>query len=232
MRMLIRRWMVGVGFTATLGACSIDAVTFRPGDEDCMAAGVENGNGLSGCADPACEPCSAPQTCGGGGIPNQCGCTPMACLDLGATCGPIGDGCGGMLDCGACSTSQTCGGGGVPNQCGCTPPDPITVRYADTSLTACPGGQQLGYFIHSPLPDESETRADTWCGAAAKDVEWANANDPVTSRLPYLLETCTAGVSWSYSHAFPDGSRYHSPLARDIDLICTYVPPCFASSRP
>ena len=33
-------------------------------------------------------------------------------------CGPIGDGCGGILDCGSCPTGETCGGGGVNFQCG------------------------------------------------------------------------------------------------------------------
>jgi hypothetical protein len=57
------------------------------------------------------------------------GCCPSSCLDRFATCGPIGDGCGGVLNCGSCMAPDTCGGGGVPNQCG-SPPDagcvPIT----------------------------------------------------------------------------------------------------------
>jgi hypothetical protein len=41
-------------------------------------------------------------------------CTPRTCMAAGANCGPIGDGCGGMLNCGTCPAGQTCGGGGVP----------------------------------------------------------------------------------------------------------------------
>ena len=37
-----------------------------------------------------------------------------------ANCGPIGDGCGGVLDCGQC-VNGSCGGGGKPSVCG-TPP--------------------------------------------------------------------------------------------------------------
>jgi hypothetical protein len=95
-------------------------------------------------------------------------------------------------------------------------------RYLDTSLTACPDGQNLGYFWY--WLDTPEFRADSWCGAAQKDIDWANANDPVTWRIPYLLETCIAGVSWTYSHAFPDGTRYYSPPNREINLDCCGTP--------
>jgi hypothetical protein len=45
-------------------------------------------------------------------------CTPKTCAQLGATCGPQGDGCGGILQCGVCTPPDTCGGGGSPNACG------------------------------------------------------------------------------------------------------------------
>jgi hypothetical protein len=51
-------------------------------------------------------------------------CTPSTCAQLGVQCGPAGDGCGGLQQCGSCPGGQTCGGGGVPNMCGapsCTP---------------------------------------------------------------------------------------------------------------
>ncbi|HEX9102324.1 MAG TPA: hypothetical protein VF997_08980, partial [Polyangia bacterium] len=46
------------------------------------------------------------------------GCGLNTCATMNATCGPIGDGCGGQLNCGSCTLPQTCGGGGVPFQCG------------------------------------------------------------------------------------------------------------------
>jgi len=70
-----------------------------------------------------CGTCTAPDTCGGGGTPNVCGsppkpvCTPKTCVEMGYNCGPVADGCGGLVDCGKC-TSGTCGGGGKPNVCG------------------------------------------------------------------------------------------------------------------
>ena len=51
-------------------------------------------------------------------------CTPKTCAELGLQCGPAGDGCGGLIQCGDCPPGETCGGGGMPGTCGnltCTP---------------------------------------------------------------------------------------------------------------
>lgn len=66
-----------------------------------------------------CGTCTAPETCGGGGVPNQCGsppeagsCVPQTCTGQNIQCGPAGDGCGGVIaSCGTCPTGQTCSGG-------------------------------------------------------------------------------------------------------------------------
>jgi hypothetical protein len=51
-------------------------------------------------------------------------CTPTTCAAQNIQCGPAGDGCGNLLQCGPCPTGQFCGGGG-PGKCGmantCTP---------------------------------------------------------------------------------------------------------------
>lgn len=51
-------------------------------------------------------------------------CTPTTCGAQGIECGPAGDGCGALLDCGMCPAGEYCGGGG-PGKCGtmnsCTP---------------------------------------------------------------------------------------------------------------
>jgi hypothetical protein len=44
-------------------------------------------------------------------------CTPSTCAAEGISCGPAGDGCGNLLQCGTCPTGQYCGGGG-PGVCG------------------------------------------------------------------------------------------------------------------
>ena len=100
-----------------------------PGDQpccstntSCTATGANCGSIPDGCGGSLnCGSCTAPQTCGGAGLPNVCGCTPTTCSAAGAGCGPIADGCGGSLDCGTCVAPQTCGGAGLANQCGCTP---------------------------------------------------------------------------------------------------------------
>jgi hypothetical protein len=43
-------------------------------------------------------------------------CAPKTCTALGAQCGSVSDGCGGLLDCGVCKTGQVCGGT-QPNHC-------------------------------------------------------------------------------------------------------------------
>ena len=57
--------------------------------------------------------------------PQPGACTPKTCEDLGAHCGPSGDGCDDdvVLQCGTCPMGQVCGQGG-PSTCGtglCTP---------------------------------------------------------------------------------------------------------------
>jgi hypothetical protein len=44
-------------------------------------------------------------------------CTPTTCAAEGIQCGPAGDGCGNLLQCGMCPTGQYCGGDG-PGKCG------------------------------------------------------------------------------------------------------------------
>ncbi|HMY14955.1 MAG TPA: hypothetical protein PKA58_01440 [Polyangium sp.] len=44
-------------------------------------------------------------------------CTPTTCMAQGVECGPAGDGCGNLIDCGQCPMGQYCGGGG-PGKCG------------------------------------------------------------------------------------------------------------------
>ena len=88
----------------------------------CVEQDAQCGVVDDGCAGVfECGDCIAPETCGGGGVVNQCGCTPTTCAAQGAQCGTVDDGCGGTLDCGSCTAPATCGGGGVANECGCTP---------------------------------------------------------------------------------------------------------------
>jgi hypothetical protein len=81
------------------------------------------GSQSDGCggSTPDCFPCPNGTTCGGGGVPGQCGgpsCTPKDCAFYGAQCGTVPNGCGGSVNCPPCPQGQVCGGGGVAYQCG------------------------------------------------------------------------------------------------------------------
>jgi hypothetical protein len=80
-----------------------------------------------------CGTCTSPQSCGGGGVPNQCGdkvveggisgdgCTPVSCEMQNIGCGAASDRCGQTIQCGTCSAPQICGGNPAkPQTCGCT----------------------------------------------------------------------------------------------------------------
>ena len=94
----------------------------------CIELGAHCGPQGDGCGSLIyCGDCQTPETCGGGGVPSVCGaggsvdggvCQPKTCADWGATCGPVSDGCGGLVQCGSCTAPQACGGGGTPSACG------------------------------------------------------------------------------------------------------------------
>lgn len=66
-----------------------------------------------------CGTCSAPQSCGGGGAANVCGCTPSVTkCPAGANCGSVADGCGGTIACGGgCGAGQVCDNNVCKNAC-------------------------------------------------------------------------------------------------------------------
>ncbi|MEI8257151.1 MAG: hypothetical protein WCJ30_15870, partial [Deltaproteobacteria bacterium] len=99
----------------------------------CTGAGLNCGPIGDGCGGALnCGACTAPDTCGGGGVASMCGhaaagtdagvsiCVPRTCASVGVNCGPLGDGCGGLLNCGTCAAPSSCGGGGVASVCGGT----------------------------------------------------------------------------------------------------------------
>jgi hypothetical protein len=93
--------------------------------QSCADQGFNCGPAGDGCGNTIqCGNCMAPDTCGGGGKPGQCGypdagtCVPKTCAQLGYNCGTDGDGCGNPISCGTCTPPAICGGGGVPNVCG------------------------------------------------------------------------------------------------------------------
>ncbi len=94
----------------------------------CQALGATCGAQGDGCGGliASCGACASPEICGGGGVPNACGgngadggaCVPTKSACAPGECGPISDGCGGVLQCGGCTGTQICGGGGTASTCG------------------------------------------------------------------------------------------------------------------
>jgi hypothetical protein len=91
----------------------------------CQAQNVECGLTADGCGSAIfcggqCDMGGLPWICGGPG-PFLCGvgptCHPITCQQQGIDCGPAGDGCGNLLDCGDCVPPRFCGGGGF-GKCG------------------------------------------------------------------------------------------------------------------
>jgi len=81
----------------------------------CEAVNAECGLIGDGCGKVKdCGECTVPgETCGGAGVPNECGkgdggCKKLTCEGQGVECGAAGNGCGGLLDCGGCDPGFTC----------------------------------------------------------------------------------------------------------------------------
>jgi hypothetical protein len=160
----------------------------------CAAEGVACGPIGDGCGGIVqCGTCVAPRTCGGGGVHGQCGtstvdagndCVPKICAELGLTCGPAGDGCGGELQCGTCTAPQTCGGGGTPSVCGgnngCVPK-----ACADLGLTCGPAGDGCGGQI-----DCGTCSAPQTCGGGGTPGQCGGFNNCVPKTCPQLGFDC------------------------------------------
>jgi hypothetical protein len=162
-----------------------------------------------------CGGCTAPNSCGGGGTPSVCGappCTPLTCADVGANCGPIGDGCGGVVEsCGDCTGSEICGGGGTPSVCGtnvsgtCTGlcqnqvSCPVGNETRLTGTVYAPNGSQplynaLVYVPNAPLPAIA-------AGPACGRCEDEELGEPIAAAITgadgtFVLKNVPAGVDF------------------------------------
>jgi hypothetical protein len=150
-----------------LSSCIIPTVTVPPTCTPltCAQQGFTCGPAGDGCGNQLnCGTCTAPATCGGGGVPGQCGgaaCVPVTCASQGIQCGPASDGCGNLLQCGNCPNGTTCGGGGVPGVCGkvnCTPE-----TCAKQGIQCGPAGDGCGGILECGTCPPGET-----CGGGGK----------------------------------------------------------------
>ena len=119
----------------------------------CAQQNIACGPAGDGCGNIilSCGSCPTSQSCGGGGVPGQCGgtntCVPLTCAQQNIACGPAGDGCGNLIaSCGTCVPPASCGGGGTPGQCGSGPPCvPKTCQELNTNCG--PAGDGCGNLI-------------------------------------------------------------------------------------
>jgi hypothetical protein len=113
----------------------------------CGPAGDGCGNQIS------CGTCPNGQSCGGGHVSGQCGapdagsCAPTTCAQQGLACGPTGDGCGNLIQCGSCPAGQTCGGGGVAGQCGTPQGSCVPLTCQAQNINCGPAGDGCGNLI-------------------------------------------------------------------------------------
>jgi hypothetical protein len=149
---------------------------------DCATLGAscgKQGDGCGGVLD--CGSCNAPDTCGGAGKPNVCGhgttggpggpCVPKSCVTLGFNCGPAGDGCGNMLNCGSScpNPGDICGGGGKPGVCGGAPT----------------GGTCTGAICPAVCPANSPTKISGYVYAPTDPLKFGAA-DPLPNALVFI----------------------------------------------
>ncbi len=207
----------------------------------CASAGAACGpigDGCGGALD--CGSCEAPATCGGGGTPSVCGITTAAdggtfapdggclargCTEQGIECGPAGDGCGGLLDCGGCDAGS-CGGGGKLGRCGA----PACTRR--TCVEAGAGCGEVGDGCGG-LIDCGGCAPPAFCGGGgvgnqcgvgpgALDAGWGchASSDCASDRL------CEGGacVPWSDGGFDPDCNHPALPAHFAPSIRCSWPP--------
>ena len=109
------------GLGCWLPACGGGAIT-EESDFD-SGIGGDTGHGGNKGTDATLKSGDGGTKLHGGDSGPPSGCIPKTCAQLGASCGPQGDGCGSIVECGTCTAPDTCGGGGKANTCGSANPD-------------------------------------------------------------------------------------------------------------
>jgi hypothetical protein len=123
---------------------------------------------------------------GGSGEGGNGACKPLACADLKANCGPVGDGCGGIVPCGTCAAGETCGGGGTASTCG--KPACKLKTCADQNANCGPIGDGCGGLIPS-----CGTCDGGLCGGAGPSKCGAGGGGPDGGACVKTKTACAAG---------------------------------------
>lgn len=132
------------------------------------------------------DTCAAPATCGGGGVPGQCGCAPKGCSPD-AECGLLDDGCGQVIDCGKCSAGSECGLS-LPNLC---------APCGGVGLPCCAGTACSQGYCHSGRCEPNPTSVEEY-GDGNGCVDLAVAH-PAPG---YLVRVTVTGRPLAEAHRF------------------------------
>lgn len=161
-------------------------------------------------------------------------CDFNTCASVGASCGPIGDGCSNRtIDCGSCPDGQTCGGDGPTFSCGsasaCVPHDCGTAtcgRISDgcggltDSCGTCPTGEVCGVvtanqcgvkpctglcLAQDACPAQPHTTITGTVTAPGHDETGVFGDpDPISGALVYIPNGAAGPPSYGVT-AFPKG---------------------------
>ncbi len=117
---------------------------------------------------------------GDSGVRSDAPCTPVSCSAAGGNyCGRIGDGCGGIVDCGTCPAGQTCGGSGTPGVCS------VPIDLATCKRLTCeqPSGRYCG-----KIGDGCGSTVD--CGNCSAGDTCGGGGSPSVCGAPVNPATC------------------------------------------
>ncbi|MCA9608290.1 MAG: hypothetical protein KC619_21925 [Myxococcales bacterium] len=202
-----------------------------PSDEElCFAADADCGfidDGRGRAID--CGDCTgAGETCGAL-TPNRCAvgeCVPRTCEDFAITCGSIGDGCDGTLECGTCDAGltctegvcfdapDTCDDGRIVNECGGCGPTRFPVG------SACGCSSVFRCYTGSRLIDQSLAFCDDgdMDGDVARTLPMTDDSVDEYSEVMGMLDV---------EPAHPQSAILRSNLAQDTDTYEVYVEDVF-----
>ncbi|MEE2902981.1 MAG: formylglycine-generating enzyme family protein [Myxococcota bacterium] len=167
-----------------------------------------------------CGSCEPPQTCGGDGVENLCGCESESdlnfCIQRGAECGKVSglDNCARMrvdVECGSCSNG-TCGGGGK-NLCG----EDYALISPGSYLQGSPGDELGRDPDEGPVHTVSITRPFWVARTEVTNSQWSQQ----FPTAPSLFSTCGSecpvdSVNWY------EAVSYLNQLS-----IAQGLPPCY-----
>ena len=152
-----------------------------------------------------------------GGFCRPCGCGVNDCVKANFNCGPIGDGCSGIIQCGNCTSPDICGGLGQPGVCG-TPTHCTPTTCQAANATCGPLGDGCGNALNCGTCTAS--------GTACVNNSCVSGGGQCTN-LCLQEATCTTGATTISGIAYAPTTPPYWPSGRGPDPLynaLVYVP--------